>query len=216
MSNHFHLVIFDWEGTLADTLGQILHIVSQEARNLGLGDIDWEKARDYADLGLNKAIQKLFPEITMRQQEQLLASIQRAMIQRHTEVQLIPGARECLDKLQKAGVLLAVASNKGHASLQRAIASAGLESVFAITRSASQTAPKPDPQMLEEILSFCDISASQALMIGDSAIDMEMAISARVKAAGFDYYHQQTEALTDAGASHIFDNYQAVAQYLGL
>lgn len=216
MSNHFQLVVFDWEGTLADTLGQILHLVSMEARNQGLGEINWDEARNYVDLGLHKAIQKLFPHSTMIQQEQLLASIQRAMLQRHTEVQLIPGARECINKLQQAGIQLAVASNKGHASLQRAIAVAGLESVFVTTRSASQTAPKPHPQMLEEILECCDIPASEALMIGDSEVDMEMALNAGVKAIGFDYYHQQADALKEAGALAIFDNYLAVVHYLGL
>lgn len=61
MSSAYQLVIFDWEGTIADTLGVILHTVATEAKMLGFGDIDPYQARKYVDLGLVQAVKRHCP-----------------------------------------------------------------------------------------------------------------------------------------------------------
>lgn len=214
MSKAYELVVFDWEGTLADTLGQILQTVSAQAKIMGWGDVDQNLAKQYADLGLNKAIQKLFPDKPLAQQEQLLQSVQTAMLCRPMQTLLIPGAEKFLEELRAENILLAVASNKGRQSLQRVIQAAGLESVFATTRSAGETPPKPHPQMLEEIMAFCGVEASKTLMIGDSPIDMEMAGQCGVDALGVDFYRQQRNSLIASGAKAVFDDYASLAVFL--
>lgn len=216
MTKAYELVVFDWEGTLADTLGQILQTVSVQAESLGFGAVDQDLARQYADLGLNKAVQKLYPNKSLSQQEQLLESVHKAMLCRPLQVLLIPGAEQFIQQLQAENILMAVASNKGQQSLQRVIQAAGLDSVFATTRSAGQTFPKPHPQMLEEIMQFCGVDASKTLMIGDSNIDIEMAVQCGVDAIGVDFYHQQKNALMASGAQAVFDNYASLAVYLNL
>jgi phosphoglycolate phosphatase len=216
MSKAYELVVFDWEGTLADTLGQILQTVSAQATTLGLGELDQDLARQYTDLGLNKAVQKLFPNKTPNQHEQLLQSVQRAMLCRPLQVLLIPGAEKFIKQLQEAHSLLAVASNKGQQSLQRAIHATGLDKVFFTTRSAGQTLPKPHTQMLEEIMDFCSVDASKTLMIGDSPMDMEMAVHCGVDALGVDFYHQQRNSLIASGAQAVFDDYVSLAVFLNL
>ena len=216
MSKPYQLVVFDWEGTIADTLGMIFHTVTTEAVHLGFGTVDPYEARKYVDLGLTQALRRLFPHLSLIQQEQLLQAVQHAMRTKPTEVCLIPGVRELIEQLHNAHIHLAIASNKGHQSLLRALHSTGLDSFFKVTRSAGQTAAKPSPQMLEEIMDEFAQSRSTTLMIGDSPTDMEMAKSINVTAIGVDFYHQNEIALKAAGALAVFDDYQLLGQFLKL
>lgn len=215
-NNPYQLVVFDWEGTVADTLGLILHTVASEANALGFGEIDPYEARKYVDLGLVQSLKKLFPGLSETEQEQLVQAVQQALISRPTEVCLIPGALEFIHQLHDAKVDLAIATNKGHQSLMRALQATGLEEIFKVTRSAGQVPAKPCPQMLEEIMEVFGQGADSTLMIGDSVTDIEMAKNIDVAAIGVDFYHQQEGALKTAGALFVFDDYKLLANHLGL
>ncbi len=216
MSNPYQLIVFDWEGTISDTLGLILHTVSTEAYNLGFGDVDPYQARQYVDLGLTPALRKLFPHLSLVQQEQLIQAVQYAMMTRPTEVCLLPGAREAIQSIYNAHLDLAIASNKGQHSLARALQATHLDSLFKVTRCAGQVPAKPCPQMLEEIMEELGQTSSATLMIGDSVTDIEMATKINVTAIGVDFYHQNKEVLMAAGALDVFDNYQSLIQFLKL
>lgn len=216
MSNPYHLVVFDWEGTVSDTLGQILHTVDAEANVLGFGRVDPYQARKYVDLGLVQALKKLYPHLSSDEHEQLLFAVQQAVVYRPTEICLIPGALEFIKRLHDAKIDIAVATNKGQHSLQRALQATGLEDYFKVTRSAGQVAAKPSPQMLEEIMEEFGRKPSETLMIGDSTTDMEMAHSIHIAAVGVDFYHQQEAALKAAGALAVFDDYLLLADFLKL
>jgi len=216
MINSYQLVVFDWEGTISDTLGLILHIVSSEASKLGFGEIDPYEARKYVDLGLVQALRKVFPNLSGKEHDQLYEAVQNAMISRPAEVCLIPGAREFIQQLHDAKIDIAIATNKGQHSLLRALQATGLEQLFKVTRSAGQSPAKPCPQMLEEIMDEFGCDRASTLMIGDSGTDMEMAKSINVTAIGVDFYHQQEAALKAAGALIVFDDYQLLANFLGL
>lgn len=216
MNKRYRLVVFDWEGTLSDTVGLVLNCVINEAKQLHFGSVDEELARHSVGLGLVNAIKKVFPHLTTAQQEQLVDAVQHALMSRHNEVYLIPGARQLIASLHRAGVQLAIATNKGQQGLQRALSVTGLDEYFKVTRSAGQTAPKPDPEMLEEILQEFNLSVSDALMIGDSSTDMEMARCIGMDALGVNFYHLEPEPLLASGALEVFDNYQSLAVYLQL
>lgn len=216
MSNPYQLIVFDWEGTIADTLGLILHTVVAEAQDLGFGKVDPYQARQYVELGLVPALKRLFPHLSLIQQEQLVQAVQRAMITKPAEVCLLPGARSIIQRIHNAQIDLAIASNKGQHSLARVLHSTGLDILFKVTRCAGQVPAKPCPQMLEEIMEEFGQEPNTTLMIGDSVTDIEMAKSIQVDAIGVDFYHQNEEALKAAGAIAVFDDYQLLAQYLKL
>lgn len=216
MSNPYQLVVFDWEGTISDTLGLILHVVTVEASNLGFGLVDPYEARKYVDLGLVHALRKLFPHLSLHQQEQLFLAVQTTMATRPAEIFLLPGAREIIQQLHDAHVDLAIATNKGHQSLVRSLQATGLDSFFKVTRSAGQVAAKPCPQMLEEIMEEFGHRPVDTLMVGDSPLDIEMAKNCNVTAIGVDFYHQNEKDLKTAGAIAVFDNYQLLSQFLKL
>ena len=216
MSKPYRLVVFDWEGTLGDTLGQIIHSVTTVARRLNFGELDEQLARQSVELGLVLAVKKAFPHLTESQHEQLLLEVHQSLLSRSADVYLIPGAREIVKRLDKAGIYLAIATNKGQQSLQRVLHVSELDELIKVTRSAGQIPAKPCPQMLEEIMATFAIDRADTLMVGDSISDMEMAKNAGVDAVGMDFYHQQEAALRAAGALEIFDDYEDFAQYLQL
>lgn len=214
--NAYELVVFDWEGTIADTLGVILNTISSEAIALGFGELDLTQARQFASLGLIGAVKKLFPSLSTYQQEELLHAVQTAMISRHAEVSLIPGVQQFIQKLIKKNIHIAIATNKGHQSLLKALQATELDGVFKVTRSAGQVPAKPCPQMLEEIMAEFGQTPETTVMIGDSVSDMEMARDIHVSAIGVDFYHLQEDALLEAGALAVFDDYTHLAEYLNL
>ena len=216
MTKPYRLVVFDWEGTLGDTLGQVLNIVSAEARRLNFGELDPQLARESVVLGLVMAVKKLYPHLSPPQHEELLQAVQQALMNSPSSVSLILGAMHMVEQLHQAGIDLAIATNKGQHALQRALEATGLNAYFRVTRSAGQSLPKPNTQMLEEIMAIFGVTTSQTLMIGDSVVDMDMARDAGVDAIGVDFYHQEAAHLKEAGALEVFDDYKQLASYLQL
>ena len=216
MSKPYDLVVFDWEGTLGDTLGQILNAFAHEASRLKLPDFDMELGRKYIVLGPVVAVRKLFPHLPTHEQSDLLQAAQLAMISNTAEVFLMSGAYDILQKIKHAGMHLAIATNKGPQSLARDIASAHLDGFFDVTRAAGQAPAKPCPQMLEEIMEQCGVSPERTLMVGDSTSDIEMAINAGVVAIGVDFYHQNEALLRSSGAQEVIDDFQQLARILAL
>jgi len=218
MSKPYRLVVFDWEGTLGDTLGQVLNTVAVEAERLQFGKMNDQLARQNIVFGLPIMLKKLFPDRTLSEQQQLLEGVQQSLISRSHEIYVFPGVKSLLTRMQETGIELAIATNKGQQSLQRALCTSGLDTFFKVTRSAGQTPPKPCPQMLQEIMEWFEVMPQHTLMIGDSVTDIEMAVSIDVQAIGVDFYNQPEQAaeLLAAGALRVFEDYQQLADYLQL
>lgn len=216
MKKPYRLVVFDWEGTLGDTLGHVLNALRAQAARMQLGELDPQAARQCVTLGLVRAVKKLFPHLSLHQHEQLLQAVQQELSTSSQEGLLFPGARSLVQQMQRAGLDLAIATNRGQLSLQRALQASGLDEFFRVTRTAGQTPAKPCPQMIEEIMDVFGVHPSETLMIGDSLSDVEMAGLAGVDAIGVDFYHQQESGLSAAGALMVFDDYSRLAHYLGL
>lgn len=216
MSSRYRLVVFDWEGTIADSLGQVLHIVLEEAAKLGLGPMDLHSAKNYVELDLASALRKCFSHASTGKQEQLIKAVEQSIVSQPTEVFLVPGVLDFIKRLQQANISLAIATNKGQYSLTRALQTTHLDSIFRVTRCAGQVPAKPYPQMLSEIMDEMSTDAFHTLMIGDSSVDMEMAKELGVDAIGVDLYNQNELSLKAAGALEVFNDYKQLACFLEL
>ena len=214
MNKRYDLIIFDWEGTLGDTVGQAIHRIAVEASKEVVGTEAMHE--ETFCLNLRQAAKGFFPSWSDEQLEALCLRKSASAAVDPTDIYLLPGAKKLIESLSAAGIDLAIASNKGQHSLQSALQRSALQPFFRVTRTAGQTPPKPCPQMLDEILTEFLLKPADALMIGDSVSDIEMARIIGMDAVGFDYYHQNTEALCEAGALVVFDNYQDIAQFLNL
>ena len=218
MNNTYRLVVFDWEGTLGDTLGKLIALLKTESKQMGLNEVDEQLARHYLMMGLNVALKKIFPTITTQQERELCQKVVLCHAAKSKTVYLIPGARRIVEVLYNNGYDIAIATNKSHQSLQRDLVHSQLVKFITTTRSASQVPAKPCPQMLEEIMGFCQASASETLMIGDTVSDVSMAGALDVKSFGVNFYHQEDEIkkLYDEGAEKVFEDYQDLAEELDL
>lgn len=200
-------LIFDWDGTLCDSISRIVESMVAAAKLTGL-DVPSERAvRDIIGLGLPEAIAILFPDLDepwlaekLRQEysEQYVALEQQP-------ASLFPGVLQALDSFRSAGFKMAVATGKSRRGLDRVLAAHGLTGFFDMTRCADETLSKPHPRMLEEILNRLETPASCALMLGDSEFDIRMAHGARVRAVAATYGAQSREHLLQSRPEHCID-----------
>lgn len=192
----YDLLVFDWDGTLADSIGRIVDAMQHAAQACGLAPRDATQVKGIIGLGLPEAIRALYPRLD----EQAVGSFREHYAQRYIALEATPsplfsGVREGLDSFRRAGYRLAVATGKARRGLDRVLNGHGLADFFDITRAADETRSKPDPLMLEEILGHCGVSPERALMIGDSAFDLQMARNAGMPCVAVGYGAIELEAL---------------------
>lgn len=185
MKNRFDLLVFDWDGTLVDSVGWIVESLNFAARDLGLEEPAERLARSVIGLSLDRAMGTLFPKTTESEIGALMAAYQRHYNSKPLGPEaLFAGIPGMVDALRGAGYKLAVATGKTRQGLDHAMRSTGAEDWFDATRAAGETASKPDPLMLLQLLAELDVPAGRTLMVGDSAHDMQMAKNADIEAVG--------------------------------
>lgn len=177
----YGLLVFDWDGTLADSEQRIVAAARSAIDTLDLPDRSHEQVRAIIGLALSEACQVLFPGMPKSQESRFVACYREYYLHNTgTPVPLFAGAEATLRGLAAQRYQLAVATGKGRRGLDRDIASHGLQALFSTTRCADDAPSKPHPQMLEDIMEELDAAREQTLMIGDTAYDMEMARNAGV------------------------------------
>lgn len=216
--NKYRLIVFDWEGTLGDTLGQMLDIVLAKAEEFNLEVPDVNLTRQALIFGLNIAIKKLFPNLDAKQNITLLNAIQQQYVIDPSLEYLIPGAKDFVILIKKNHINVAIATNKSKTSLDRVLKATSMHGFFKVTRCAGEFLPKPASDMLKDIMDSFAIHKNETLMIGDSLSDIQMARSIGVDAIGINFYGQDDlkEELLNAGALGVFDNYNDLTKYLDL
>ncbi|MCK9609024.1 MAG: HAD-IA family hydrolase [Methylomonas sp.] len=181
MKNRFDLIIFDWDGTLVDSIDWIVQCIQRAAAEYGCPVPEPQAARDIIGLSLENAIQTLFPELDNDTRSKLAAHYGQQFFSRQIGPDdLFPCVHDMLRGFKQRGFRLAVATGKKSAGLAKAINATGVTDVFCATRSSDQTASKPDPLMIDEIVAELGVSKQRTLMVGDSVHDLQMALNAQV------------------------------------
>ena len=179
MKNRFDVIVFDWDGTLVNSIDWIARCLQQAAEQCHYPVPERQAAKDVIGLSIDKAIQTLFPEAQPALQAKLINCYQTAYkTQEMGREHFFDGVYDMLISLKASGYRLAVATGKTRAGLNRALQATDTQDLFDITRCADETASKPAPKMLLEILSFCNSLSERALMVGDTIFDLEMAFNA--------------------------------------
>ena len=192
----YKLLIFDWDGTLADSIGRIVEAMQVAAERSDLPPRDDFAVKGIIGLGLPEAIRTLYPEIG----DAGLVAFRQCYADHYIALEAEPsplfaGVVESLEAFRAEGYRLAVATGKARRGLDRVLKSHGWEDYFDITRAADETASKPHPLMLEQILAHCEVRPEQALMVGDSSFDLLMARNAGMASVAVSYGAQSMEAL---------------------
>lgn len=185
MIKDFELIIFDWDGTLANSIEWIVECIIEISSELGYLVPSEQACRNIIGLSLGDAMKKLFPHITKQQEQQMVEHYRvKYIAKKITPDDLFIDTQEVLLHLKNAGKCLAVATGKGQSGLDRAMAGTGLGHYFDEMRCANERLFKPEPKMLFEIMEATQIPADKTIMIGDSTIDLEMANKAGVASIG--------------------------------
>jgi phosphoglycolate phosphatase len=183
--NGYRVLIFDWDGTLIDSISSIVDCTLATVREIGLGEPAANGIRDGIGLGLRESIERLAPGGGEEDFQQIISVYRRHWLATYGgRAELVPGARAALEGLAADGYLLAVATARSRSGLERDTERLGVTDLFCTTRTISEAPSKPHPKMILDIVEALDAHPEQALMIGDTAHDLEMAHNAGVAAVG--------------------------------
>jgi len=206
------LVIFDWDGTLFNSVGQIvasLQFAAQQHKQ-PLSD---DAAKSIIGLGLPEVMQTLFPDVP-ELHSAILDSYAEHYVAHSQDDQWFDGVGDMLHDLKQRGFKLAVATGKSRRGLDRVLAKTQSQDLFDITRAASETQSKPHPQMLQEILSYTGVAPEQAIMVGDSSYDLQMAQNIEMPRVGVSYGVHSVDVLQQYKPLMIADDVTALHHYL--
>lgn len=181
MKDRFELIIFDWDGTLVDSIDWIVSSLSEAARTCNLNVPEEEAVKNIIGLSLQESLNILFPALEEKAREQLTSCYSEVFFSKTISAKdLFEGVEEMLAQFKQEGYLLAVATGKGRSGLDKAMKGTGIGRFFDITRCADETISKPHPLMVNEIIEEMSVSRGKAVIIGDSVHDMAMAENAGI------------------------------------
>lgn len=216
MTDRYSLIVFDWDGTLADSTALIVTAIQAALRDLGLPVPDESAARYIIGLGLDDAIRHVAPTLPRERYGEVATHYRKHYLAHEDDVTLFEGAGELLSALEAAGRFLAVATGKSRSGLDRALQQSGLRSRFHATRCGDEGFPKPHPDMLLHLMDRLGVARQETLMVGDTTHDMQLARNAGVEAVGVAYGAHAREDLAREGARVVVGSVGELRGWLGV
>ncbi len=211
----YELIVFDWDGTLMDSEATIVNCLQMAARDLGIAEPGRERARNVIGLGLHQALASLFPASSDAEVDALAQQYRKHFLREdRAPSPLFPGARELLEELASRDYFLAVATGKSRQGLDMELEHSGLGAFFQATRCADEAFSKPHPQLLLDVLDHLGVASGQALVVGDTEYDMQMAANAGSDAIGVGFGVHSPERLREHGALTVVERLQHVSDWL--
>lgn len=216
MNRKFDLIIFDWDGTLVDSIDWIVESLQYAARKCHARIPSAQEVRNIIGLSIECAVDTLFPGMDNAAREQLIKAYgQRFFSKKIQRDDLFSGVYEMLVALHASGYLLAVATGKKNAGLVKAMQGTGVVEFFSSTRSADQTASKPDPRMINEIVHELAVCKHRTVMVGDSVHDLQMAHNAGVAAIAVECGAHDRAVLNQFKPQHCLTQTCAILGVMG-
>lgn len=211
MTKEYDLIIFDWDGTLMDSLAKIVSSMQRAGEDAGLPLLDAKEVHEIIGLELGIAISQLYPTLTAHDIGFVRKRYSHHYVEQDQQPSLFyPGIEAMLHQLAESGKTLSIATGKSRKGLDRVLSAVGLHHLFEGTRCADETDSKPHPAMVNELLSLHGVEPSQAIVVGDTEFDMEMAKRAGVDRVGVSWGAHDSERL------HAYDIVRCVDTSLEL
>ena len=199
----YELVVFDWDGTLFDSTALITRCIQDACADLGLPIPSDRDASYVIGLGLRDALMHAAPTLAPQRYAELALRYRTHYLARQHDLVLFEGALALLHELKARRHLLAVATGKSRAGLDSALAQASLHGLFDATRTADETASKPHPRMLLELMDEMGTDAARTLMIGDTTHDLQLAANAGTASLAVAYGAHEPAALADLAPRQV-------------
>ncbi|MCL1140436.1 HAD-IA family hydrolase [Shewanella pneumatophori] len=184
----YELIIFDWDGTLMDSVSKIVTCMQQMANALSIEIPSEQAVRDIIGLSMEEAFKTLYPLMPVTDFKPMVNSYKEHYLTLNTTPSpLFEGCEQLLTELSARDYRLAVATGKGRNGLNRVLNETGLGRHFESSRCADESKSKPNPDMILELLEELKVKPADALMVGDSLHDLNMANNAGVDSVGVSY-----------------------------
>jgi len=207
------LIIFDWDGTLMDSIGLIVESMHVAGEAHGFETTD-KAVKDIIGLSLMNGIKILYPQANDTQLLEIQQTYAEYYIANSHSTPLFEPIERMLQTLQQQSKTLAVATGKKRKGLDRVLDASDSHDYFAITRCADESGSKPDPQMLTDIMDYTQQQVSDAVFIGDSIYDIQMATALGMTSIAVNYGTATSAELAEQNPTYQVDTPQALAALL--
>jgi phosphoglycolate phosphatase len=212
-NNQYKLVIFDWDGTIMDSIGKIVNCIKCSAQSLNIAPPSDTAIKNIIGLSLEKAMEVLFPSYPTKQTALINAYKAHYKVDA-TPTPVFDDVANVLNALKQNGAVLAIATGKGRDGLERLLDQSQLRHFFSATRTSDDAQSKPSPDMLYQLLAELGVSANEAVMIGDTQIDMAMGRAANMDRIGVTMGVHNAQQLSEYDPIATVDSYQQLQQVL--
>ncbi len=199
----FDLIVFDWDGTLFDSTALITQSIQAAARDMGLAVPSRERASYVIGMGLNEALAHALPDLPVSRYPELGQRYRQHYVAAQHQITLFDGVLDMLGALKARHHWLAVATGKSRRGLNEVLQAEALRQMFDGTRTADETAGKPHPQMLNELMREFGVEPERTLMIGDTTHDLQLARNAGTASLGVSYGAHDAQTFAEFGPLHI-------------
>lgn len=216
MSDTYELVVFDWDGTLMDSTAHITYCMRLALQDLNLPDQPDSELQQVIGLGLQEAVEALVPGHNQSFYDELADAYRRHWLGSPAGLtRFFEGIPQLLQQLHDEGLPMAIATGKSRRGLDKQLLEEGVEHLFVTSRCADETASKPAPDMLYEIIDEQGVSASRTLVIGDTAFDMQMALTAGCDRLAVSYGVHDAVKLAEFQPLALLDTPAELAEWFG-
>jgi len=199
----YDLIAFDWDGTLFDSTAIITRCIQNAVRDVG-GTVPSDKEAAYViGMGLMQALAHAAPDVPADKYPLLGERYRFHYLAHQNDLSLFAGVLELLDDLKQRHHWLAVATGKSRRGLDEVLHTVQLKGVFNGSRTADETAGKPHPRMLQELMREFGVEPERTLMIGDTTHDLQMALNAGCPSVGVSYGAHEPEAFHALQPLHV-------------
>lgn len=217
MERDIKLVIFDFDGTLADTKENIILTFQMTMKELGVEIKSRQECAATIGLTLEDAFKVLYPGMAAEKYI-LLRDTYRRIFKENRKI-LVPGlfpeVMETLEELRRRGYLMSIASSRQSPSLQSFLEDMKIAHLFEYVVGGDNVEhPKPAPDAVLQILRHYNLSAEEAFVVGDMPFDINMATNAGVKSCGVTWGNADAAQLKESGANYIIDKMSQLLEIL--
>lgn len=210
----FDLICFDWDGTLFDSTGIITRCIQQAVVDVGGARPTDEAASYVIGMALMPALAHAAPDVPKDKYPLLGERYRHHYLAHQNDISLFDGVLPMLAELKVRHHWMAVATGKSRVGLDNVLATRDLKGIFDASRTADETAGKPDPRMLNELMRQFGTEPERTLMVGDTTHDLQMARNAGCASLGVSYGAHPPSEFEALGPRAILHSAQALRQWL--
>ncbi|MDP1657319.1 MAG: HAD-IA family hydrolase [Rubrivivax sp.] len=199
----FDLIAFDWDGTLFDSTAIITRCIQLAVRDVG-GTVPTDEQASYViGMALMQALAHAAPDVPEEKYPELGARYRHHYMTHQNDISLFGGVLAMLEDLKARHHWLTVATGKSRRGLDEVLQTVELKGMFNGSRTADETAGKPHPRMLQELMREFGVEPARTLMIGDTTHDLQMALNAGCASVGVSYGAHEPEAFQMLQPRHV-------------